>query len=152
MKNPQIQSVEKTQEEKKVEAVPNILPEYLLRVSQILGDKKKGIPPIIPISRSAWWLGVKSGRYPKGVKLSERVTCWRAEDIRTGRRGITDDPDRKNKPVASKRTGQDRIKLVSHTTLRKTHQDFSLECLLNRYKELLIDLPYSPPHQVLSIY
>jgi prophage regulatory protein len=25
---------------------------------------------------------VKSGRYPQGVKLSPRVTAWRASDIR----------------------------------------------------------------------
>jgi prophage regulatory protein len=61
----------------------NILPESgLVRLSQILGDKKKGIPPIIPISKSSWWAGVKSGRYPKPVKLSARCTCWHIEDIR----------------------------------------------------------------------
>jgi prophage regulatory protein len=38
---------------------------------------------VFPISRSAWWAGVKSGKYPKPVKLSERTTAWRVEDIRT---------------------------------------------------------------------
>jgi hypothetical protein len=67
----------------KAEFTANILPEYgLVRLSQILGDKKKGIPPIIPISKSAWWAGVKSGRYPQPVKLSDRCTCWYADDIR----------------------------------------------------------------------
>lgn len=37
---------------------------------------------VFPIGRSTWWAGVKSGRYPAPVKLSERVTCWRAADIR----------------------------------------------------------------------
>ena len=37
---------------------------------------------VIPVCRASWWKGVKSGRYPQGVKLSERVTAWRAEDIR----------------------------------------------------------------------
>ncbi len=37
---------------------------------------------IFPISRSAFWAGVKSGKYPKPVKLSERCTAWRVEDIR----------------------------------------------------------------------
>lgn len=27
------------------------------------------------------WAGVKSGRYPKPVKLGPRITAWRAEDI-----------------------------------------------------------------------
>lgn len=37
---------------------------------------------VFPISRSAWWQGVKSGKYPQAIKLSERTTAWRAEDIR----------------------------------------------------------------------
>ncbi len=61
----------------------NKLPETgLVRLSQILGDKKKGIPPIIPVSKSSWWAGVKSGRYPKPIKLGERTTCWNVLDIR----------------------------------------------------------------------
>jgi prophage regulatory protein len=38
---------------------------------------------VIPVSKSTWWAGVKTGRYPQPVKsLGKRVTCWRAEDIR----------------------------------------------------------------------
>lgn len=36
----------------------------------------------IPVSKSTWWAGVKTGRYPRPVKLSTRVTAWRVEDIR----------------------------------------------------------------------
>jgi prophage regulatory protein len=36
----------------------------------------------IPVGRSTWWAGVKSGRFPKPVKLGPRTTAWRAEDIR----------------------------------------------------------------------
>ncbi len=36
----------------------------------------------IPVSKSTWWLGVKTGRFPKPVKLGPRITAWRAEDIR----------------------------------------------------------------------
>lgn len=35
-----------------------------------------------PVSKSTWWSGVKSGRYPAAVKLSAGITAWRAEDIR----------------------------------------------------------------------
>lgn len=52
-----------------------------LRLAQIVGDKKAGIPAIIPVSKSTWWAGVKSGRYPKSVKLSERCSAWRVSDI-----------------------------------------------------------------------
>jgi predicted DNA-binding transcriptional regulator AlpA len=54
----------------------------LMRLSQILGDKKRGITPLVPVSKSTWWAGVKDGRFPRPVKLGERVTCWHAEDIR----------------------------------------------------------------------
>ena len=37
---------------------------------------------VYPVSKSTWWAGVKSGRYPAGVKLSKRTTAWRASDIR----------------------------------------------------------------------
>lgn len=36
----------------------------------------------IPISKSSWWAGVKSGRYPQPVKLGPRTTAWHVEDIR----------------------------------------------------------------------
>jgi prophage regulatory protein len=39
---------------------------------------------VIPVGKTCWWEGVKSGRFPKPVKLSKRITAWRAEDIRTG--------------------------------------------------------------------
>lgn len=61
----------------------NNLPETgFLRLKQIIGDTKAGIPPIIPVKKSSWWQGVKTGRYPKPTKLSPRVTAWRVADIR----------------------------------------------------------------------
>ena len=36
----------------------------------------------IPVSRSTWWAGVKTGRFPKKLKLGDSTTVWRAEDIR----------------------------------------------------------------------
>lgn len=46
----------------------------LLRLPQVLN--------LIPVSKSTWWAGVKSGRYPKPVKLGPRTTAWRESDIR----------------------------------------------------------------------
>ena len=61
----------------------NQLPETgFLRLSQIIGNPKAGIPPIIPVKKSCWWSGVRSGRFPQPVKLGERITAWRVEDIR----------------------------------------------------------------------
>ena len=63
------------------------LPEIgFLRLSQILGDPEADppIPPIIPVKKTCWWDGVKSGRFPKPVKLgSGRGAFWRIEDIRS---------------------------------------------------------------------
>jgi hypothetical protein len=38
-------------------------------------------PAIIPVRKSCWWNGVRSGRFPKPVKLG-RCTMWRVEDIK----------------------------------------------------------------------
>lgn len=35
-----------------------------------------------PVSKSTWWAGVKEGKFPAPVKLTERTTAWRVEDIR----------------------------------------------------------------------
>lgn len=48
-----------------------------VRLSSIIGP---GRP--IPVSKSTWWAGVRSGRYPRPVKLGPRITAWRIEDIR----------------------------------------------------------------------
>ncbi|KSW24427.1 MAG: helix-turn-helix transcriptional regulator [Gammaproteobacteria bacterium] len=61
----------------------NQLPETgFLRLPQIIGDPAKGLPPLIPVKKSTWWQGVKTGRFPQPVKLGPRVTAWRVEDIR----------------------------------------------------------------------
>lgn len=36
---------------------------------------------ILPVSRSAWWNGIKSGLYPPGIKLGHRTRVWRFEEI-----------------------------------------------------------------------
>jgi len=51
------------------------LPETgFVRLPQILS--------LIPISRSAWWAGIREGKFPQGIKLGSKTTVWRAEDIR----------------------------------------------------------------------
>lgn len=61
---------------------PTILPfTGLLRLRQILGDKKAGTTPIIPVSRDTWYKGIKTGRYPQPVRIGARAVAWRAEDV-----------------------------------------------------------------------
>lgn len=47
-----------------------------LRVSEIVSPHG-----ILPISKSSWWSGVKSGIYPAPIKLGPGITAWRLEDI-----------------------------------------------------------------------
>lgn len=66
-------------------AVRIILPETgFVRLNNIIGDAKTNppIPAIIPVSKSTWWAGVKTGRFPKPIKIGPRITVWRVEDIR----------------------------------------------------------------------
>jgi prophage regulatory protein len=59
------------------------LPETgFLRIWHIVGNKKTNTPALIPISRTTFLNGVKSGKYPKPVKLGVRTTAWRVEDIK----------------------------------------------------------------------
>lgn len=52
-----------------------VIPEVgFVRLPQVLS--------VFPVSRSTWWAGVKSGKYPKPVKLGPNTTAWRAQDIR----------------------------------------------------------------------
>jgi len=47
--------------------------ERLLRLKEVL--------KIVPVSKSTWWAGVKSGRFPTPVKLGPRVTAWQSDSI-----------------------------------------------------------------------
>ncbi len=53
-----------------------------LRLPQIIGNSKTHTPALLPIGRTTFLNGVKSGRYPKPVKLGVRSVAWRVEDIR----------------------------------------------------------------------
>ena len=65
----------------------NIPNNALLRLPQVLA--------LIPVSRSAWWAGCKSGRYPKPVKLGPRTTAWRAADMAALLEKLTAEPEEK---------------------------------------------------------
>ena len=69
----------------------NMPPDGFLRLNQIIGRKElsregkptvPAIPAIIPVSKTEWWRGVKSGKFPKPYKLSANTTVWHVQDIR----------------------------------------------------------------------
>lgn len=50
-----------------------------VRINDFVGRGK-----LIPVSKSTWWAGVKSGRFPQpvsGSPLGGRITVWRLSDI-----------------------------------------------------------------------
>jgi prophage regulatory protein len=57
--------------------IPTFPKTGLLRLRALVGPGKP-----IPVSPSTWWEGVKTGRFPKPVKLGPKITAWRVEDIR----------------------------------------------------------------------
>jgi predicted DNA-binding transcriptional regulator AlpA len=72
-------SVEDQHMSKSVGTLPEsqraILPaEGYVRLPQIL--------VAFPVSRSTWWEGCRTGKYPKPVKLSPRCTAWPVQEIR----------------------------------------------------------------------
>jgi predicted DNA-binding transcriptional regulator AlpA len=43
----------------------------------------KELLTLVPVSKTAWYEGVKTGRYPKPVKLGPRTVAWRLSEIQT---------------------------------------------------------------------
>ena len=76
-------------EQKVIPTMPLLAPSQtfrmpaFLRIWQIIGNKNSNPPlePLIPISRSSFYAGIKAGIYPAPVKLSARVSAWRGKDI-----------------------------------------------------------------------
>ncbi|KAF1728144.1 AlpA family transcriptional regulator [Pseudoxanthomonas mexicana] len=56
-------------------------PEQFYRVTDIVGDRKRGIPAIFPVSKSYWLKGVRAGKFPKPIRLSPGVVVWKGSDI-----------------------------------------------------------------------
>ena len=55
--------------------------ERFVRLGQIVGNPKKGIEGIIPVSRATWYRGIKEGRFPKPHYLGSMTAVWLMSDI-----------------------------------------------------------------------
>ena len=57
------------------------------QMKEVLGQKQerllrlKEVLQLIPVSKSTWWAGCASGRFPHPIHLGPRVTCWRESSI-----------------------------------------------------------------------
>jgi predicted DNA-binding transcriptional regulator AlpA len=43
--------------------------------------REKHVRQLVPVAHSTLWAWVKHQKFPSPVKLSERVTVWRREDV-----------------------------------------------------------------------
>ncbi len=82
--------------------IDGLPPTGYVRLAQLVGDagvtpeqaaanRERGKGPVrprpavasvVPISAATLWRKVKAGEFPRPVKLYERVTAWRAEEVR----------------------------------------------------------------------
>jgi predicted DNA-binding transcriptional regulator AlpA len=69
-----VQPTQEVDRKKTSPALESMPPTGFLRPPQVLS--------LYPVSRSTWFEGITSGRYPKAVKLGPRAVGWRVEDIR----------------------------------------------------------------------
>ena len=56
------------------QAHPTLPDEGYIRLPQVL--------KIIPISKSGWWAGIATGKYPKPTKLGPNTSAWNVKSIR----------------------------------------------------------------------
>lgn len=68
----------KTPQEKQIQTIPQV---GFFRLNQLVRVPGSTHVPIMPISRTSWLAGVKSGIYPQPVRLGVRTVAWRREDI-----------------------------------------------------------------------
>lgn len=58
------------------------LPEAgFLRIRDIIGDRRRGMRGLIPVSPATWYGWIAAQRAPKPIKFG-RTSVWRVEDIR----------------------------------------------------------------------
>ena len=54
-----------------------------VRLEQIIGSKKKNIPPLIPVSRATVYKWISEGKFPPPEKpFGYRISLWNVKNIR----------------------------------------------------------------------
>ncbi len=66
-----IENIQEIQSHHKDQALERIIGFY--RLPQIL--------ELIPMSKSSWWNGINSGKFPKGFNIGSNITVWLKLDI-----------------------------------------------------------------------
>ena len=60
----------------------DMLNDELLQIPQTGFLRLDEVLKFIPVGKSTWWKWVKDGIAPKSIKLSSRITVWKAEEIK----------------------------------------------------------------------
>ncbi len=62
---------------------PNQLPsEGYVREWHLVGSAKRGIVGVLPFGRTTLRQKIKEGKAPAPIKLGDRISAWKVEDIR----------------------------------------------------------------------
>ena len=64
-------------------------PSKYLRINQIVWNRDKTNDPLLPISATSFWDGVREGKYPQPIKLG-KTTLWPADEIYAFLDGLKD--------------------------------------------------------------
>jgi prophage regulatory protein len=71
-----------------------------LRLNRIINGDPNAEPPIdpiVPVCRATFYAGIEKGIYPPPIKLSPRVSVWRASEIYALVNGAPFNPENKQK-------------------------------------------------------
>ncbi len=55
---------------------------FVREAQLVLSPKRPEHPAPLPFSAPTLWRKVAAGTFPKPIKLSERVTCWKVSEVR----------------------------------------------------------------------
>lgn len=64
------------------EAPPQTAGDNVVRLPETGFLRQRQVLAFVPISKSTLWRRVQARSFPEPIKLSARVTAWRAEDVR----------------------------------------------------------------------
>jgi len=55
---------------------------FVREAQLVVSPKRPEHPAPLPFSAPTLWRKVAAGTFPKPIKLSERVTCWKVSEVR----------------------------------------------------------------------
>jgi prophage regulatory protein len=72
----------------RVKSQPVLPEEGYVRISQLLGCRRRGIVPILPLSRSGLYAWIRDGRWPAPQRLGKKIVAWKSTVVREALEGM----------------------------------------------------------------